>query len=147
MHPDQKSGSILTRKQEASWPRSRNDPDQGRALHERDQEKNRKRQGALRRRKHYWWANWVSNCIIDQSSTTSGTNLYTWTLRKVDQNYLKSFVMKYWRRMKKKITNREALRSVGEERTLLSTILKRKGNWIGSILRKNVFYTMRSKVK
>lgn len=29
-----------------------------------------------------------------------------------------------------KVTNEEVLRSMGKERPLLSTIIKRKGNWI-----------------
>ena len=47
-----------------------------------------------------------------------------------------------WRRMEKikwseKVTNEQVLDRVGEKRTLLNNILRRKGNWIGHILRRN----------
>ena len=46
-----------------------------------------------------------------------------------------------WRRMEKikrseKVTN-EVLERIGEKRTHLNNILRRKANWIGHILRKN----------
>ena len=34
-----------------------------------------------------------------------------------------------------KITNEEVLRRVGEERTMLATIVRRKKNWIGHVMR------------
>ncbi len=34
-----------------------------------------------------------------------------------------------------KITNEEVLRRVGEEKTMVETILRRKRNWIGHIMR------------
>ena len=45
-----------------------------------------------------------------------------------------------WRRMEKikcseKVTNEQVL--IGEKRTLLNNILRRKANWIGHILRRN----------
>ena len=36
-----------------------------------------------------------------------------------------------------KITNEQVLDHIGEKRTLLNNILRRKANWIGHILRKN----------
>jgi hypothetical protein len=55
---------------------------------------------------------------------------------------LESFEIYCWRKMKKircseKVTNEEVLEYVGEKRTLLNTILPRKFNWIGHILRRN----------
>ena len=40
-------------------------------------------------------------------------------------------------RCSEKVTNEEVLEYVGEKRTLLNTILPRKFNWIGHILRRN----------
>ena len=46
-----------------------------------------------------------------------------------------------WRRMEKKwsekVTNEQVLDRIGEKRTLLNNILRRKANWIGHILRRN----------
>ena len=47
-----------------------------------------------------------------------------------------------WRRMEKiirsqKVTNEQVLGRIGEKRTLLNNILRRKANWIGHILRRN----------
>jgi hypothetical protein len=66
----------------------------------------------------------------------------TWTLRKVDQKYLESFEMWWWRRMEKiswtdHVRNEEVLRRVKEERNILHTIKRRTANWIGHILRRN----------
>ena len=36
-----------------------------------------------------------------------------------------------------KVTNEQVLYSIGEKRTLLNNILRRKANWIGHILRRN----------
>ena len=46
------------------------------------------------------------------------------------------------RRMEKikwsmKVTNEQVIDRIGEKRTLLKNILRRKGNWIGHILRRN----------
>jgi hypothetical protein len=65
-----------------------------------------------------------------------------WTLRKVDQKYLKSFDMCCWRRMEKiswtdRVRNEEVLHRVKVERNILHTIKRRKANWIGHILRRN----------
>jgi hypothetical protein len=64
----------------------------------------------------------------------------SWTLKKADTNRLESFEMWIWRRIEKiswreRIRNEEVLRRVGEKRTLLATIWKRKMNWIGHIMR------------
>jgi hypothetical protein len=53
----------------------------------------------------------------------------TWTLRKVDQKYLESFIKWYWRRMEKiswtdPVRNEEVLQSVKEESNILHTIKK-----------------------
>jgi hypothetical protein len=66
----------------------------------------------------------------------------TWTLRKVDQKYLESFKMLYWRRMENiswtdRVRNEDVLHRVKEERNILHTIKRRKVNWIGHILRRN----------
>ena len=47
-----------------------------------------------------------------------------------------------WRRMEKiqwpeKVTNEQVLDRIGEKRTLLNNILRKKANWIGHILRRN----------
>jgi len=66
----------------------------------------------------------------------------TWTLRSVDQKHLESFEMPCWRRMEKiswtdHVRNEEVLLTVKEQRNILHEIPKRKGNWIGHILRRN----------
>jgi hypothetical protein len=66
----------------------------------------------------------------------------TWTLRKIDQKYLASFEMWCWRRMEKiswtdRVRNEEVLHRVKEDRNILHTIIRRKANWIGNILRRN----------
>jgi hypothetical protein len=65
-----------------------------------------------------------------------------WTLRKVDQKYLKSFEMWRWRRMGNiswtdRMRNEEILYRVKEERNILHTIKRRKAKWIGHMLRRN----------
>ena len=64
----------------------------------------------------------------------------TWTLRKVDETRLKAFEMWAWRKLEKiswtdHVKNVEVLERVGERRLLMSTIIKRKKNWIGHVLR------------
>jgi hypothetical protein len=66
----------------------------------------------------------------------------TWTLQKLDQKYLESFEMWFWKRMKKiswkdHVSNEAVLHRVKEERNILHTIRQRKANWIGHILHKN----------
>ena len=69
-------------------------------------------------------------------------DLETWTLRKLEQKYLKTFEMWYSRRMEKvkcskKVTNKKGFERIGEKRTLLNNIVRRKVNWIDRILRRN----------
>ena len=64
----------------------------------------------------------------------------TWTLRKAERDKLEAFEMWIWRRMervswKDKKSNEQVLHDVGEERSMLETIVKRKKNWIGHVLR------------
>jgi hypothetical protein len=64
----------------------------------------------------------------------------TWSLRKKEIDRLRAFEMWIWRRMEKvkwedKKTNEEVLTAVGEERCLVETVVKRKKNWIGHIVR------------
>jgi hypothetical protein len=66
----------------------------------------------------------------------------TWTLRAVDQKFLKSFQMWCWRKMEKiswtdHVRNKEVLLRVKEQRNILHEIRKRKAKWIGHILRRN----------
>jgi hypothetical protein len=62
----------------------------------------------------------------------------TWKLRKIDQKYLESFEMWYWRRMEISWTvlvrNEKVLHRVKEERNIIHTLKKEKANWIGHIL-------------
>jgi hypothetical protein len=64
-----------------------------------------------------------------------------WTLREVDQKYLESSEMFCWGRMEKiiwtvRVRNEEVLHRV-EERNILHTVIRRKGNWVGHVLRGN----------
>jgi hypothetical protein len=69
----------------------------------------------------------------------------TRTLLKVDQKYLASFEIWFWRRMKISWTdcvrNEEVLRRVKEKRNTLNTIKGRMATWIGHILHKNCLLT------
>jgi hypothetical protein len=74
--------------------------------------------------------------------STASYGAETWTLRKVDQNYLESCEMWCWRRMEKiiwtdRVRNEEVLVSLKEDRNILHTIKRRKANWFGHILRRN----------
>ena len=40
-------------------------------------------------------------------------------------------------KLSEKITNEQILENIGKKRTLLNNILRRKGNWIAHILRRN----------
>jgi hypothetical protein len=56
-----------------------------------------------------------------------------WPLRKLDQKYLESFEMWFWRRMEKiswtgRVNNEAVLHRVKEERNILHTIRRRKAN-------------------
>ena len=64
----------------------------------------------------------------------------TWTMRKEEIRRLNAFEMWVWRRMERvswedKKTNEEVLCFVGEERSFIDTIRKRKKNWIGHVVR------------
>ena len=64
----------------------------------------------------------------------------TWSLRKEDIKRIEALEMWIWRRMERiswteKITNEEVLRRVGEKRSMVETIVRRKKNWIGHIMR------------
>jgi hypothetical protein len=64
----------------------------------------------------------------------------TWTMKKEEMERLNAFEMWIWRRMervsyKDKKTNQEVLSAVCERRKLLQTIVYRKKNWIGHVLR------------
>jgi hypothetical protein len=66
----------------------------------------------------------------------------TWTLQKVDREYLESFEMWCWRRMEKiswtdRVTNEEVLHRDKEERNIVHIVKRRKAIWIGHILRRN----------
>ena len=57
------------------------------------------------------------------------------------RKYLEIFEMWCYRRMEKikwseKVTNEQVLDRIGEKRTLLNNILRRKSNWIDQILRR-----------
>jgi hypothetical protein len=63
----------------------------------------------------------------------------TWTLRKVDQEYLESFEMWCWRGMDKisltdLVKNEEVLHTAKGERGILLTMKRTKANWFGHIL-------------
>ena len=69
----------------------------------------------------------------------------TWSLRKEDIRRIEALEMWIWRRMERiswteKITNEEVLRRVGEKRSMVETIVRRKKNWIGHIMRGDFFF-------
>src|SRR5277367_1279237 len=64
----------------------------------------------------------------------------TWTLRKEEIDRLEAFEMWLWRRMERvswvdKITNVRMLEEIDEKRSLIESIVKRKKNWAGHVLR------------
>jgi hypothetical protein len=64
----------------------------------------------------------------------------TWALKKDEIRRLEALEMWIWRRMervswKDKKTNEEVLNAVGEQRSIIETIIRRKKNWMGHILR------------
>ena len=66
----------------------------------------------------------------------------TWTLWKVDQNYMESFKCQCWRRMEKigwtdRVRNEEVLHRVNWEGNVLHTVKRRKANFSDHILRRN----------
>jgi hypothetical protein len=65
----------------------------------------------------------------------------TWTIRAIDQKHLQSSEMWCWGRMDKiswtyHVRNEGVFLRVYEQRNILHEIRKRKGNWIGHILRR-----------
>ena len=65
----------------------------------------------------------------------------TWTVRNVDQKYLKSFEMWCWRRTDQiswpdRVRNEQVVHRAKEDRNILHKI-RRKANWVGHILRRN----------
>ncbi|KAI5751137.1 hypothetical protein M8J77_004668 [Diaphorina citri] len=66
----------------------------------------------------------------------------SWIIRRREEKYLESFEMWLWRRMEgvkwtDKVRNEEVLKRMGEKRTLMGAIRKRKTSWLGHILRRN----------
>ena len=66
----------------------------------------------------------------------------TWTLRRNEEKRLEAFEMWTWRKMERvkwtdKVRNEAVLKRVGEKRSILETIKKRKRNWLGHCLRRN----------
>ena len=64
----------------------------------------------------------------------------TWTLRKSEKDKLEAFEMWLWRRVERvswqdRKTNEQVLHDVGEERSMVQTVVKRKKIWIGHVLR------------
>ena len=64
----------------------------------------------------------------------------TWTLKEIEKKKLEAFEMWLWRRMEKisyteHVTNKTVLERVGEKRSLMNTIIQRKKNWLGHVLR------------
>jgi hypothetical protein len=79
------------------------------------------------------------NCY---TSTIACYDTEKWTLRKVDQKYLRSFEMWCWRMLEKinwtnRVRNAEVLHRVKEEGNILHKIIRRKANCFGHILRRN----------
>ena len=70
----------------------------------------------------------------------------TWTLTKADRQKVEALEMWLWRRMEKipyteHVTNEAVLERVGERRTMLETIMKRKKSWIGHVIRREGLLT------
>ena len=66
----------------------------------------------------------------------------SWTVKKVDQEYLESFEMWCWRRMEEiswidLVRNEGVLQRVKEKGSILYTIGRRKADWIGRFLHRN----------
>jgi hypothetical protein len=64
----------------------------------------------------------------------------TWSMGKIEKDKMSAFEMWVWRRMervsyKDRKTNEQVLIDVGEKRSLLQTVLMRKKNWIGHVMR------------
>ena len=70
----------------------------------------------------------------------------TWMMRKRNKNSIEALEMWIWKRMEgikwiDKISYEEVFKKIKERRILLRVIKKRKGNWIGHILRGNGLQT------
>ena len=64
----------------------------------------------------------------------------TWTLKRDDIKRLEAFEMWVWRRIEKikwteRMTNMAVLNRIVERRKIIKTIVNRKRNWIGHVLR------------
>jgi len=58
----------------------------------------------------------------------------SWALRRVDKKDLENFEKRCWI---ERVTNEEVLHRVKEQRNVLHTVTRRKGNWIGHSRRRN----------
>jgi hypothetical protein len=68
----------------------------------------------------------------------------TWSMGKIEKDKMSAFEMWVWRRMervsyKDRKTNEQVLIDVGEKRSLLQTVLMRKKNWIGHVMRGDIY--------
>src|SRR6187551_1651936 len=66
----------------------------------------------------------------------------TWTLRREDIKRIEAMEMWLWRRMEgvrweDRVTNEEVLKRIGEKRQVIRDIKKRKGNWLGHVMRRD----------
>ena len=64
----------------------------------------------------------------------------TWVIEKEAMGWLEAFEMWIWRRLEKvswedKMSNEEVLEAVVESRRIVDTIVRRKKNWIGHVVR------------
>ena len=90
--------------------------------------------GRLYPRRNPWYS-------LSEAESTSGHIVLSGVIY-IPQKYLESFEMWSWRRIEKisctdHVRNEEVLLRVNEQRSILHEIRKRKGNWIGHILRRN----------
>lgn len=64
----------------------------------------------------------------------------TWTMRKEDERRIEALEMWIWRRMEKiswveKVRNEDVLKRIGEDRSMMKTVKRRKGRWLGHWIR------------
>ena len=64
----------------------------------------------------------------------------TWTISESDKNALEAFEMWCFRKMLRivwtdHVTNETVLNNIGEKRSIITVILKRKAQWIGHVIR------------
>jgi hypothetical protein len=67
----------------------------------------------------------------------------TWKITAAEQKRLEAMEMRSYRRMMKakwteRVTNEEVLRRVGEKRNIMNTLTRRRGRFIGHILRNSI---------